>query len=132
MALTATATLSTRKYVISSLNMRNPAIVYMSPLKNNIIFYVVNKPKEGIEPAFKPIVQRLIVNNSNTGRIIIFCCTYQGDFKITAQEDSPSSTFLYICLRIIRNTPVDNLPYIRTVDAHSESNRCDYHTQARL
>ena len=42
LALTATATISTRKYIIKSLNMQNPEIVYISPMKENI-FYAVSE-----------------------------------------------------------------------------------------
>ena len=47
MALTATATLSTRKYIIKNLSMQNPVVVYMTPAKDNIAYYVVEK--EGVE-----------------------------------------------------------------------------------
>ena len=48
MALTATATLSTRKFIIKNLNMQDTAIVYVPPLKNNIIYFVTDKPRGGI------------------------------------------------------------------------------------
>ena len=53
MALTATATLSTRKFIIKNLNMQDTAIVYnIPPLKNNIIYFVTDKPRGGISEAF--------------------------------------------------------------------------------
>ena len=60
MALTATATLSTRKFIIKNLNMQDTSIVYVPPLKNNIIYFVTDKPRGGISEAFQPIVDRLI------------------------------------------------------------------------
>ncbi len=81
MALTATATLSTRKFVIKSLNMQKPAVIYVPPVKSNIAYYVAEKPKEGIHGAFKPIVNEIIKGN-NVGRIIIFCRTYESVISI--------------------------------------------------
>ena len=48
MALTATATLSTRKFIIKNLNMQNTAVVYVPPLKHNIAYFVADKPIGGI------------------------------------------------------------------------------------
>ena len=76
MALTATATLSTRKYIIGNLSMQDPAIVYSPPVKKNITYFVRDKPKEGIPAAFNPIVERLITQR-NMGRVIKFCHTYE-------------------------------------------------------
>ena len=59
MALTATASLSTRKSVIKSLSMQKPVIIYLAPVRDNIIFIVANKP-ESIPLAFKPFIDRLI------------------------------------------------------------------------
>ena len=39
MALTATATTTTRKYIIDNLCMQKPAIVYFPPVKDNITYY---------------------------------------------------------------------------------------------
>ena len=55
--------------------MQDPAIVYSPPVKKNIAYFVHNKSKEGIPPAFNPIVERLITQR-NMGRVIIFCRTY--------------------------------------------------------
>ena len=75
MALTATATLSTQKFVIQSLSMQDPAIIYIPPVRNNITYFVANRPKGGIPVFFQPIVQK-IKEDRNMGRIIIFCRTY--------------------------------------------------------
>lgn len=81
MALTATASLSTRRSIIKSLNMQKPAIVYLAPVKDNITFFVANKPKEGIPAAFNPIATKLI-EDRNMGRIIVFCRTYEDVINI--------------------------------------------------
>ena len=75
MALTATATLSTRKFIIKNLNMQDTAIVYVPPLKNNTIYFVTDKPRGGISEAFQPIVDRLMCELT-MDRIIIFCRLY--------------------------------------------------------
>lgn len=75
MALTATATLSTRKFIIKNLNMQNTVIVYVSPLKHNITYHVADKPTGGIPEAFQPVVDRLKQERA-MDRIIIFCRTY--------------------------------------------------------
>ena len=76
MALTATATKTTRKFIINSLNMQAPEIVYVAPIKNNIVYAVLNKPKD-IGEYFEGIVDRLKIERSSMGRIIIFCKTYK-------------------------------------------------------
>lgn len=81
MALTATATMSTRKFIIKSLNMQNPAIVYVPPVKKNMVYFVANKPKGGLGLVFKPIVEKL-KEDTNMGRIIIFCRTYESVIAI--------------------------------------------------
>ena len=58
MALTATATLSTQKIIMKSLSMESPAIIYIPPVRNNVMYYVANKPG-GIDGAFRPIIDRL-------------------------------------------------------------------------
>ena len=57
--LNATATLSTRKFIIKNLCMDNPAIVYIPPAKNNIIYFVSDKPKARIQATFQPVTPRL-------------------------------------------------------------------------
>ena len=40
MALTATASLSTRRGVIRSLCMQKPSIIYLAPVKHNAVYFV--------------------------------------------------------------------------------------------
>jgi superfamily II DNA helicase RecQ len=43
MALTATATRSTRDYIIKTLNMYHPVILSLSPMRSNLIYFVAKK-----------------------------------------------------------------------------------------
>lgn len=58
MALTATATKSTRKEICKSLGMIRPVLILLSPEKNNII-YKVSEKIEGFEETFAPLVEEL-------------------------------------------------------------------------
>ncbi len=78
MALTATATLSTRKFIIRNLSMTNPTVVYMPPVKDNIAYYVMEK--KDIELFFKPITEKL--KTRTLVKTIIFCRTYEDIIKI--------------------------------------------------
>lgn len=55
--------------------MQAPANIYVPPVRNNIMYFVADKPKGGIEVAFQHIVEKL-KKDRNMGRIIIFCRTY--------------------------------------------------------
>ena len=81
MALTATATLPTRKYIITNLCMQRPFVMYVSPVKTNITYYVRNQPKGGIPAAFKPICTELI-RNKKMDRTLIFCRSYNNVIRI--------------------------------------------------
>ena len=70
MALTATATISTRRKIISTLNMRGCYIVSRNPYKANI-YYVVQKTS--IEEYFLHIVQEVAHNAIKAERMIVFC-----------------------------------------------------------
>ena len=45
MALTATATITTQNIVIRSLSMQSPEVIYIPPIKDNILYAVIDKPK---------------------------------------------------------------------------------------
>jgi ATP-dependent DNA helicase RecQ len=81
MALTATATIATRSYIIKNLCMHRPTIVYVPPVKGNITYYVADKPVGGLTVAFQPICKALI-ENKNMSRIIIFCHSYDEVYKL--------------------------------------------------
>ena len=89
MALTATATKSTRTAVCRILGMKNPAVVIMTPNKVNIKYRVISKPIT-IEEAFGPLVEDVHANRLNTDRTIIYCRTYNNCSKI----------YLYITSRL--------------------------------
>ena len=71
MALTATATKSTRKVVINRLSMINPIIISVTPNKPNIMYKVVDKSP--IDSVVAPIVRLLRTHGTNTDRTIIYC-----------------------------------------------------------
>ncbi len=84
MALTATATKSTRKFIINSLSMQMPEIVYIPPARDNIVYAVMDKPRgdDVISKVFQGTVEKLKIEKSNMGRIIIFCKTYDNVISI--------------------------------------------------
>ena len=81
MALTATATKTTRKFIIDSLSMQLPGIIYIPPVKNNIIYMVLDKPKD-IGDYFEQIVEKLKVEGISMHRMIIFCKSYNNIITI--------------------------------------------------
>ena len=76
MALTATATKSTRKDICKSLGMIRPVLILLSPEKNNIKDQVSEKT-EGFEEIFAPIVEEIRSKRTNMEKTIIFCRTYE-------------------------------------------------------
>ena len=75
MALTATATNTTRSFIIKSLSMQLPEVIYIPPIKNNInMKYWKNLCVGGY---FIGIVDNLKTKRTNSGRIIVFCKTYR-------------------------------------------------------
>ena len=74
MALTATATKTTRASIIKILDMQSPTVVSVHPGKNNIMYYV--KEKSSISGSFAPICDKLAHKRTAMGRMIIFCHTY--------------------------------------------------------
>ena len=79
MALTATATVATRRKIISSLNMRGCCVVSRNPYKFNI-FYSVQKTT--IDECFLPIVQEVASKLITAERKIIFCHSLKDCFSI--------------------------------------------------
>ena len=75
MALTATATSSTRRAVVTLLKMVHPEIVSVSPNKTNIK-YSVCRNERGLEETFSPLVEELRQKRKRMDRTIIFCRTY--------------------------------------------------------
>ena len=76
MALTATATLATRKSIFKRLSMKHPEIISVSPHKSNIMYEVREKTTME-DDLVKPISQKLLSDGiSCDHKIIIFCRTY--------------------------------------------------------
>ncbi len=75
MALTATATLSSRKAICQTLSMVNPTVVSVSPNKPNIKYHV-NRKEGDIEETFAPIVEEVRRCRLSMDRVIIFCRSY--------------------------------------------------------
>ena len=74
MALTATATDTTRTAIIKILNMQKPKIVCVSPEKHNIVYAVAEKCE--ISDAFTSLCGKLARERTKMGRVIIYCRTY--------------------------------------------------------
>ena len=74
MALTATATHSSRMKIIDSLRMQNPSLIYKSPHKKNV-FYTV-RPKPEVEDVVSFLACTLGELRATTPRTIIFCRRY--------------------------------------------------------
>lgn len=74
MALTATATNSTRASIIKSLDMQKPTLVSVPPFKDNIVYAVTEKTS--ISHAFIPLAKRLAEKRTDMGRTLIFCRKY--------------------------------------------------------
>ena len=80
MALTATAVKTTRKFILRSLGMQRPEVIYIPSSKDNILYAVADKPST-IGGLFKPIVEKLKIKR-NMGRVIIFCKTYNNVIRV--------------------------------------------------
>lgn len=74
MALTATATQTTRNEVVKRLCMNNPVLIYLPPTKSNIIYAV--KPKPLMEDVVHPIVESLRRCGPATSKMLIYCRRY--------------------------------------------------------
>ena len=69
MALTATATISTRKAVCRSLGMKKPVIISESPNKINIVYKVTPNVKD-VEDAFEPVVNEILRHRKTMDRVV--------------------------------------------------------------
>ena len=75
LALTAIATVITRKKICNILGMTSPAVVVESPNKPNITYAVQQNPGT-LEETFAPLVEDIKRFRHNTDRTIVFCRTY--------------------------------------------------------
>ena len=77
MALTATATIKTRKMVCQKLGMANPMIVCQSPNRPNIHYSVLRTQTPGdMEKELTPLIEELRQKRKEMERVIIYCRTY--------------------------------------------------------
>ena len=74
MALTATATVSSRNEIIRSLDMQKPVVVSVPPIKENIFYCILEKST--INVSLGPLCDRLSSRRTSMGKTIIFCRTY--------------------------------------------------------
>jgi len=75
MALTATATKSTRKEICKSLGLIKPSVILESPEKPNLVYKVLEKTV-GFEEEFASLVDELRLKRTDMEKTIIFCRTY--------------------------------------------------------
>ncbi len=75
MALTATATKTTRKAICNVLGMHKPFIVSESPNKPNIK-YIVHKRPGTLEETFSVIAEQLLQQRTAMDRVLVFCRTF--------------------------------------------------------
>ena len=72
-ALTATATVESKDYIIQSLGMFQPEIFRTTPERNNIRYSVVNISTRDPDDIVKPIIEDLNTNLYTAKKIVIFC-----------------------------------------------------------
>lgn len=82
MALTATATRTSRTEICRVLGMPKPEVVSISPNKPNIKYYVCVNKNSTMEDMFDPIVRELKINRKGMDKILIFCRTYDDVTKL--------------------------------------------------
>ena len=81
MALTATATKTTREYVCKVLGMNDAVVIAESPNKPNMKYNIIRNPGP-IEETFIPIIEEIKIKRQLTDRTIIFCRTYDSCARI--------------------------------------------------
>jgi len=73
MALTATATDTTRTAIIRTLDMQKLKVISVSPVKHNIVYAVAQKSE--ISASFEPLCNKLAMHSTEMGIVIIYCHT---------------------------------------------------------
>lgn len=68
MALTATATDTTRTVIITTM------VISISPVKHNVVYAIAQKSE--ISATFEPLCNKLAMHRTEMGRVIIYCHTY--------------------------------------------------------
>ena len=122
MALTATATRSTRNEICHSLGMKKPCIVSQSPNKPNI-FYEVKMKEDEVESAFVSLLEEVKSNRERTDRTIIFCrsydsCTYIYHYfrcKLGKDITEPKGYVNHCELRIVDMFTACTHPHVKEI-----------------
>ena len=70
MALTATATVSTRREILRVLDMQNPVIVSIPPIKDNIFFCA--NPRGSVSLSLTPISDKLSGQRTAMGYFLLY------------------------------------------------------------
>ena len=111
MAITATATTSTKKNGITTLGLIDPVMILASPDKPNITYTV--REKESIESVFTPLVTQLRASRCRLPRVIVFCRR--------CEECSELYHFFYSSLKEEFTDPVGvpNLAMLLLVDMYT-------------
>lgn len=122
MAVTATASPTTRKEVIRMLGMQKPFMIVRCPDKANI-FYSVEEKNGGIEEGFASLVEELREKRMKFEKTIIFCRSY----------NDCSSIYIYF-KDILREDLTDppcypNVSKFRLVDMFTACNSAGVKTQ---
>lgn len=73
MALTATATRTSRNEICRVLGMHKPKVVSISPNKLNIMYFVHVEKGATIEKVFDPLIEELKTKRNSTDKTLIFC-----------------------------------------------------------
>lgn len=118
MALTATATKTSRRDICKKLGMVNPFILSQSPNKQNIKYSIVKKDEE-IEDTFAPLLEELKINRENTERTIIFCRMYDSTGRIYCYFKHGMGT------EFTKPIGAPDLPQFRLMDMFSACTRPD-------
>lgn len=74
MALTATATNTTRAEIFKILDMQRPVIISTSPHKESLVYSV--REKSTLSSSLSPLIDNLKRQRTKLGKVIIFCHTY--------------------------------------------------------
>ena len=81
-ALTATATCSTRKVIIRTLEMFDCHVIAKIPSQCNITYHVKTKPKECVKSFVAPLVEDLRTRGDNADKTIIYCTSYKDNLAV--------------------------------------------------
>lgn len=76
MALTATATFTTRRLILRSLEMSNCHVIAKLPQQPNTSYHVIQATDSGIKMFVAPLLEELLDKRHHADKTIIYCRTY--------------------------------------------------------